>query len=146
MHHMISLNLLRWEDQSWTMIYVGFQHVGILIYQLMILRQLSYVGERTMQIYHCGGFPYFLVMHDKFSITHDNCLILIMLWKHLLMLKLSMIGALTLHIVALALYLHPKFAKWHPKIRNITLVATKAHVTLRSYVMFTWMHDKRKLV
>ena len=29
----------------------------------------------------------------------------------------------------------------HPKLRSITLVATKVHVILRSFVVLTWMRD-----
>ena len=32
------------------------------------------------------------------------------------------------------------------KLRNITLVAIKVHMMLRSIVVLTWMHDKRKSV
>jgi hypothetical protein len=32
------------------------------------------------------------------------------------------------------------------KLYNITLVATKVHVILRSFVVLTWMWDKKKLV
>ena len=34
----------------------------------------------------------------------------------------------------------------HFKLRNITLVATKVQGILRSYVVLTWMRDKRELV
>ena len=33
----------------------------------------------------------------------------------------------------------------HFKLRNITLVATKVQGILRSYVVLTWMRDKREL-
>lgn len=32
------------------------------------------------------------------------------------------------------------------KLRNVTLVATKEHMILRSYVVLMWMHDKRDVV
>jgi hypothetical protein len=32
------------------------------------------------------------------------------------------------------------------KLRNIALVGTKVHVILRSYLVSTWMSDKRRLV
>jgi len=31
------------------------------------------------------------------------------------------------------------------KLYNITLVATKVHVILRSFVVLTWMWDKKKI-
>ena len=34
----------------------------------------------------------------------------------------------------------------HSKLLKITLVATKVHVILRSFVVLTWMRDKRGLV
>ena len=34
----------------------------------------------------------------------------------------------------------------HSKLCNITLVATKVHMLLRSYVLLIWMRDKRELV
>jgi len=36
--------------------------------------------------------------------------------------------------------------KVHSQSRNITLVATKMHMILRSYVPLTSMHDRRELV
>ena len=34
----------------------------------------------------------------------------------------------------------------HSKLHSITHVATKVHVILHNYVMFTWIHDDRELV
>jgi hypothetical protein len=34
----------------------------------------------------------------------------------------------------------------HSKLRSITHVATKVHVTLQSFVVLTWVHDTRELV
>ena len=32
------------------------------------------------------------------------------------------------------------------RLRNITFVATKLHLIIRSYVVFMWMHEKREFV
>ena len=34
----------------------------------------------------------------------------------------------------------------HSKLPNITHVATKVHVTLRSFEVLTWMRNERELV
>lgn len=35
---------------------------------------------------------------------------------------------------------------YHSQLHNITLVATKVHLVLRSFVVVTWMRDRRELV